>query len=104
MRPFLVALAVLSLAVRWADAGCGCAEHNGWLALAVEDHHGHDHDHAPPTAPVFDHGCDGECGRAFYAAAPRVLAQGATAVSVAVVLPALPAAPAAPAAGLTPSG
>ena len=71
MRHLLVTLAILSLGVRWADAGCGCAEHNVWFAMAEGvDDHGHDR-HAP-AGPAFDHGCDGECGRAIYASGARV--------------------------------
>lgn len=107
MRLFLVLLAVLSLAVRWADAGCGCAAHNG-LATLAEGHatcpDGHDHD--LPPGPAFDHGCDGESERAVYATGARVQPEVGVAVvpAAAVLAVSLPAALAGPVEGLSPSG
>ena len=83
MRLFLVLLAILSLAARWADAPCGCAEHNGWNLLAAEfagsPHGGHD---AAEDAVESD--CDGG-GRMAFAAGARVQAEGSTTLSPAAL-------------------
>src|SRR5688572_6816429 len=86
MRPLLVLLAVLSLAVRWADAGCGCAQHNGWFVLAAGHADGHDGHADEPPGPAFEHGCDGGCGRAAYPAGPRVLPMGGAAILTSVAV------------------
>ena len=77
MRLVLVVLAVLSLAVRWADSPCGCAEHNGWLLLAGHSH-GPDEaeSDADPAAPAASPGCSGECGRAVYASVSKPTLSG----------------------------
>lgn len=74
VRPFLILLALLSLAVRWGDAACGCAAHNHWTSLS-SSRHGEDHDHCPdhgsPANPAIEHGCVGEVGEAVYPAGLR---------------------------------
>ena len=104
VRLFLVTLALLSLAVRWADAGCGCAEHNGWVALATHAAGEHAHEHDAPAGPALDHGCSGECGEAVYAAGDRVQMSGPVAVLVAAVCAPPSAFRADSPEGLTPSG
>ena len=86
MHHLLVLLAVLSLVARWADAPCGCAEHNGWAALAAGDgSHGHDHGEEPAVS----HDCGG-IGRPAFAGAAPVQATG-TAASMCAVLADVPA-------------
>jgi len=75
VRPLLALLAALSLVARWADAPCGCAEHNGWAVLAGEVA-GHDgHAHGDHDEPALSHDCGGT-GRASFASAARVLPVG----------------------------
>ncbi|MGC1276301.1 MAG: hypothetical protein WBC44_21570 [Planctomycetaceae bacterium] len=76
VRPILVLLALLSLAVRWGDAACGCAAHNHWASPSAARHdedHGHNHDHESPDGPAIGHGCAGEAIAAVYPAGVRTL-------------------------------
>lgn len=77
MRPALALLAALSLAARWADAPCGCAEHNGWLTLAGDVAHHADHAHGSHDEPAIEHDCGGT-GRPSFAAGSRVQPTGTT--------------------------
>ena len=82
MRLAFVLLVVACLVLRWADAGCGCAEHNGWKSLAAgvaggpAAHEGHSHGDEPAQGgePVWCHGCSAGGDPAVYVSASRVLA------------------------------
>lgn len=70
MRLFVVLLAILTLAVRWGDAACGCAaHHHGFDVLsaghAAGDHCHHDDRSLPQedsshAAATLSHGCAGD--------------------------------------------
>jgi hypothetical protein len=85
MRRFLVVLVLVCLVVRWADAGCGCAEHNGWGALIAEivTPLGHEHG-TDESAAEFTHGCQCD-GRANDASWIRVRIADIPAIEFALV-------------------
>lgn len=75
MRPAIALLAALSLAIRWADAPCGCAEHNGWVVLANELTDHADHGHGSLDLPAVEHDCGGT-GKPTFSGGSRVQTAG----------------------------
>ena len=86
MRQFLYVLLLACLVVRWADAACGCAHHNGWVTAAAHLVGAEHHESSEGHDVAFEHACCAE-GRAVYAAGVRVTLTDVPTVGVCAVSP-----------------
>jgi hypothetical protein len=86
MRQTVVLLLLACLVVRWADAACGCPQHNGWLSLAAGVLGGCEHEEPASDEPAYAHDCCSE-GRATYSASARVIVSEAPGLAPALLSP-----------------
>lgn len=86
MRLAVVLLLLACLVVRWADAACGCPQHNGWATLVAEVVGSAEHADHGSHAPAYGHACCSE-GRATYTGGARVIVSDASGLPPAFVSP-----------------
>ncbi len=84
MRLAVVLLLIACVVVRWADAACGCPQHNGWATLVATAIEATEHGGHGSEDPAYEHACCSE-GRATYAAGARVVVSEAQGLPLALV-------------------
>jgi hypothetical protein len=84
MRLAVVLFLIACVVVRWADAACGCPQHNGWATLVATAMEATEHGAHGSEDPAYEHACCSE-GRAIYAAGARASVAEAHGLPLALV-------------------